>query len=81
MFSSSFMPCSECGESLERSAAATHRCDPERLVEYQMFGLRDEIAKFEVKLYRYLQTASGRFEVWLAARDVRNAGPSGQPPA
>ena len=46
-----------------------------------MFGLRDEIAKFEVKLYRYLQTASGRFEVWLAARDVRNAGRSGQSPA
>jgi hypothetical protein len=65
------MPCAECGESLDPSAVANHRCDPERLVEYQMFGLKDDIAKFDVRLHDFLETPTGRFEVWLAARDVR----------
>ena len=72
MFSSPFMPCSDCGESLDRSAAAMHFCTLERLVDYQMFGFRDEIATFDARLLLYLRTAPGRFEVWLAARQVRN---------
>ena len=39
-----------------------------------MFGLRDDIAKFEALLRHYLHTAAGGFEVWLAARQVRNGG-------
>lgn len=75
MFSSPYMPCAECGESVQRSAAAAHRCDRERLVEYQMFALRDDIAEFEPRMQQYLQSASGRFETWLAARQIReNAG-------
>jgi hypothetical protein len=36
-----------------------------------MFGLRDEVAQLEDGVRRYLATASGRFESWLAARRVR----------
>lgn len=41
------------------------------MAEYQMFGLREEIAGFEDRLRHFLQTSGGRFEVWLAARQVR----------
>jgi hypothetical protein len=71
VFTSRFMPCTDCGESVERSAAPGHRCSKERLVEYQMFGLREDIASFEDRLGRFLQSGVGRFEVWLAARQVQ----------
>jgi hypothetical protein len=41
------------------------------MVDYQMFGLREDIARFEDRLRDFLQTSRGRFEVWLAAREVR----------
>ena len=71
MFASRFMPCTDCGESVERSVAPGHRCASERLVEFQMFGLREDIAGFEHRLQHFLETSGGRFEVWLAARQVR----------
>lgn len=71
MFWSRYMPCERCGASLDRAAAASHECDPERLAEYQMFGMRHEIASFEKRLRQYLDRAHGRFEVWLAAHHVR----------
>lgn len=71
MFFSRYMPCEQCGESLDRTSAASHQCDPERLAEYQMFGMRHGIAGFETRLREYLDRAHGRFEVWLAARHVR----------
>ena len=71
MFWSRYMPCERCGASLDRTAAASHECDPERLAEYQMFGMRHEIAGFEKRLREYLDRAHGRFEVWLAAHHVR----------
>jgi hypothetical protein len=36
-----------------------------------MFGLRHEVVELEAGVRRYLTTASGRFESWLAARQVR----------
>ena len=71
MFRSWFMPCQECGASVERTGLPGHVCSPERWAEYQMFGLRDEVAQLETGIRRYLTTASGRFESWLAARQVR----------
>ena len=71
MFASRFMPCSDCGESVERSITAGHHCSSERLVDYQMFGLREDIAGFDVGLRRFLLTNGGLFEVWLASRQVR----------
>ncbi len=72
LFPSRFMPCAECGESLERFAAGAHHCDQARRVEYQLFGMRHEVAAFESRLQHYLDTPRGSFERWLAARQVRN---------
>jgi hypothetical protein len=36
-----------------------------------MFGLRGEVAQLDTAIRRYLTSASGRFESWLAARQVR----------
>jgi hypothetical protein len=71
MFASRYLPCTECGASVERAAADGHRCSPERLAEYRMFALREEIATFEDRLAAWLGTNRGRFDVWLAARQVR----------
>ena len=71
MFRSRFMPCPECGASLDRTVLRAHECAPERRADYQMFGLRDEVALLESGIRRYLATTSGRFESWLAARKVR----------
>jgi hypothetical protein len=71
MFRSRYMPCQECGESLDRTGLGGHVCSPERLADYQMFGLRKEVAELEMGLRSYLETAPGRFESWLAARQVR----------
>jgi hypothetical protein len=71
MFRSRFMPCPECGASVDRTGSPGHACAPERRSDYQVFGLRDEVAQLETGIHRYLATASGRFESWLAARQVR----------
>ena len=75
MFPSRFMPCPDCGESLERSAAASHRCTRDRELGYQMFRLRHEVDSFDERLAAYLSSSTGRFEVWLAARRVRTRTP------
>jgi hypothetical protein len=71
MFLSKFMPCEDCGASLEREAAGLHVCDPERLADYQLFGLRHLVADFDSQLVRFLASPLGRFEVWMAARRIR----------
>ena len=71
MFKSRFMPCRDCGASVDRAAPSAHRCSPARRVDYQMFGLREEIAELEAGMRRYLSSARGRFESWLAWRQVR----------
>jgi len=67
------MPCERCGESLDRSIDAPHECAPDRLVEFEMFGLREEIAELDARYRSYLRTPHGRFECWLAARHVRRS--------
>lgn len=71
MFLSRFMPCSECGASVERSAASDHQCDPDRLVDFKVFGMRHEVGRLETSFHDYLNGPEGRFEVWAAARHVR----------
>lgn len=71
VFLSRHMPCEECGESVDRSAATSHVCNPERLLDYRMFRMRDEINRFESRFHEFLSESRGRFEAWLAARDVR----------
>ena len=65
------MPCADCGESVDRAAPSAHTCDPHRRLWFQMFGLRHEIAAFEISLREHLDTPRGRFETWLAAQQVR----------
>lgn len=67
------MPCAECGQSVERALAVTHQCDPERLLECRMRTRHHEIATFDHGLRTYLSSHRGRFETWLAAREVRRS--------
>lgn len=71
MFVSRFMPCPECGASIDRSLAEAHACEPERRAAYAMLSMRDEVAGFESQFQEYLAGSHGRFEAWLAARHVR----------
>lgn len=74
-FPSRFMPCAECGVSLERDALERHECELERVLDFRLFHLRDEVAAFEQQLRAYLASALGQFEVWYAARERRRGRP------
>jgi hypothetical protein len=63
-----FMPCSACGASVAREERQAHICDPERLVDYRLFQLRDDIDALEAELCAYLDTPAGQFEVWYAEK-------------
>ncbi len=71
------MPCPDCGASLDLRADREHACDPERRLDFVLFQLRDEIDRFNAEFAAYLESATGRFEVWLAARarSGRKRGP------
>jgi hypothetical protein len=71
VFSSRFMPCTQCGESVDRFAAVAHHCNLERSVDHKISALHEEIAMFESQLQEFLATPRGSFESWLAARRVR----------
>jgi hypothetical protein len=72
VFWSNFIPCADCGQAIERSSASEHTCDPDRRVEFKMVALRHQVLTFEKELHEYLSGKEGRFESWLAARDVRH---------
>jgi hypothetical protein len=75
---SRYMPCAECGASVERAADGAHVCDQERLLDFRLFQLRDEIGAFDAQLGAWLASARGRFAAWMAERD-RRAGQGGPP--
>jgi hypothetical protein len=66
---SRFMPCTECGSSVAAAEREEHVCDPERLLDYRMFQLREEITGLEAGLREFLDSAQGRFAAWLAERE------------
>lgn len=68
---SSHVPCPDCGGGVHPDAVLTHTCDPERRADHKMLGLRGEVLAFETIFRAYLNKNEGRFEAWLAARDVR----------
>ena len=68
-FASRHMPCADCGASVAAPERDGHTCDPERILEFRLFQLREGIAEFDGDLRRYLDSAEGRFEQWLAERD------------
>jgi hypothetical protein len=67
--------CSECGAAVERAHADAHECEPERLLDFRMFQLRDEVASFDDEVTAYLDSPLGRFELWHAER-TRRGGPA-----
>ena len=69
---SRFMPCTECGTSVDRTATAPHVCDRERMLDFRLFQLREEVAAFDAQLADWLATARGRFAAWIAERDRRS---------
>lgn len=81
MFGSRYLPCPDCGASLERDERDSHTCEQERRLDYQLFQLRDELELFEGELSRYLSSPEGRFARWYAARDRRRGeSKDGSPP-
>jgi hypothetical protein len=70
---SRYMPCAECGASVDRAGAGAHVCDTERLLDFRLFQLREEIAAFDAQFAAWLVSARGRFAAWLAERG-RQAG-------
>ena len=67
------MPCPECGASVAAAEADDHVCDPERLLDYRVFQLREEVAGFDGALGEYLDSPRGRFAQWLAERERESA--------
>jgi hypothetical protein len=65
------MPCSECGASVARDESDEHVCDPEQLLDFCVFQLRDEIERLDEEVATYLETPQGRFEAWDAERTRR----------
>jgi hypothetical protein len=74
VFSSKYALCAQCGASVDQAAAELHSCDPERRADHVMRVLRDDIDAFETRLHEFLDDSHGRFETWLAARQVRRTG-------
>jgi hypothetical protein len=68
---SRYMPCAECGASVDRAASDRHVCDTERLFDFRLFELREEIAAFDAQLAAWLASARGRFAAWIVERDRR----------
>jgi hypothetical protein len=66
-----FMPCPECGAAVEQATRDGHVCDRARLVDFQMFQLRDEVAAMEGAVGAYFDSPRGRFELWFAERERR----------
>lgn len=73
-FTSQHMPCAECGASLRTSERDGHTCEPERRLEFRLFGLRDEVATFDDDLGAFLSSPEGRFAQWLAERGRTQPG-------
>jgi hypothetical protein len=76
---SRYMPCAECGASVERPTAGVHECDIERFLDFRLFQLREEVAAFDAQLAEWLASARGRFAAWIAERDRHTR--QGRPPA
>jgi hypothetical protein len=66
-----FMPCERCGVSVDARLADEHTCDEERRLDYRLFQLRDEIARFDAELEGWLESPAGRFERFYARRPRR----------
>jgi hypothetical protein len=71
VFTSRYISCDDCGASVTRDESGDHECEPERRLDYLIFHLRDEVARFEVELGVYLDSPNGRFESWYVEHQRR----------
>ncbi len=69
-----YMPCPLCGTSIARGRQELHRCDPHHRRHHELATSRAEIQAFEAELGTYLDSPSGRFELWYAERERRASG-------
>lgn len=72
MFPFRYLPCPDCGEAVER-AGVGHQCRVDQLLDTEIAALRAGAHDLEAGFHDYLATPEGRFEAWLAARDVRRS--------
>jgi len=68
------LPCPQCGAAVAQAAETDHVCDPDRLVDFQMLQLRDELNAVDDELAAYLDSPRGRFELWCARREREDTG-------
>lgn len=64
-----YLPCPECGFSIESAAFDEHECDEERRLDHQMFQLRHLVGRFEWEFRLWLATPAGRFAAYWAEYD------------
>lgn len=67
----SHRPCAECGASVTVGAESSHVCDERRRLEFQLAALQPATASLDDDLRDFMATREGRFEAWLARREVR----------
>ncbi len=64
---SKYMPCPGVRHVAGgRGAGTSTSATSERRIDFQMFRLRGQIARFELELAQFLDTPAGRFETWYA---------------
>jgi hypothetical protein len=66
-----FMPCVRCGATVDTRLVDEHACDEEQRLDYLLFGVRDEVARFDAELGGWLESPAGRFERFYAQRARR----------
>lgn len=68
MFTSSrFMPCPECGASVEQSKADEHECDLNQKTEYELFQtVRGEMEGFNAEVEGFFAEPETKFALWEA---------------
>lgn len=62
------IPCADCGASVAKTELDEHVCDRERRVDYDLFQLRDDLARLEEEYRAFLASPAGKFALWQARR-------------
>jgi hypothetical protein len=62
------MPCPDCGASVPVANETEHICEAERLLDFRLVELRDEIDSFDAEYAAWLETPGGRFACFVAER-------------
>jgi len=71
-FRPGFARCRDCGAAIARARRDDHVCDRDRLIEHQLYRLRDDLDGLEDEIQAYLASPRGRFESWWATSERRS---------